>query len=457
MKNRLIPIVFLLFLASFAARIARAQAGAAPAAPAPDARYKADILLIVAHPDDETLVTAYLARAIYDEHKRVAVAYATCGGAGGDTVSFAQGRALCDEREIEARRAMASLGITNVWFLGGLDTPTENVLESLGHWNHGAVLERAVRIIRLTRPEVVITWIPAYVDGENHGDHQAAAVIATEAFDLAGDPTAFPEQVAAPRDYLQYNNLTEGLGPWQPEKLYWFTNAAYPEFAKGQGPTYSSTDASPSQHVSYYEMAARSASYHLTQLPTGPAGWEATYKAALDYFKVRPVDLILGKSLVAGSKTGDVFEEVVPGPIPFHPVAGYHPQEHHGLSLELGGPWQFYRRFWAAHDINHLAELVPPEAGVGSGQSLTVQIVLRNDTSSPAKVALGATLPDGWKITSGAAMYPVAANSAYPTALAFLAPPGSRPAWQTLTIHAESDGKTLGSIPFRVSYGHSGP
>ena len=30
----------------------------APPAPAPDERYKADILLIVAHPDDETAVSA---------------------------------------------------------------------------------------------------------------------------------------------------------------------------------------------------------------------------------------------------------------------------------------------------------------------------------------------------------------------------------------------------------------
>src|SRR5260221_2659340 len=49
----------------------------------PDERFKADILVVVAHPDDEGGVTPYLARAIYDEHKRVAVVYATRGGSGG--------------------------------------------------------------------------------------------------------------------------------------------------------------------------------------------------------------------------------------------------------------------------------------------------------------------------------------------------------------------------------------
>jgi hypothetical protein len=34
---------------------------------------------------------------------------------------------------------------------------------------------------------------------------QAAGVIATEAFDMAGDATIFPEQVAAPRDQAKFS------------------------------------------------------------------------------------------------------------------------------------------------------------------------------------------------------------------------------------------------------------
>src|SRR6266571_1695996 len=40
------------------------------ALPLPDGRYKADLLLVVAHPDDESAATPYLARAL-DEHKRI--------------------------------------------------------------------------------------------------------------------------------------------------------------------------------------------------------------------------------------------------------------------------------------------------------------------------------------------------------------------------------------------------
>src|SRR5215813_14056980 len=89
----------------------------------PDQRFKADILLIVAHPDDETAVSSYLARAIVDQHKRVAVIYGTRGDAGGNSVGNEQAAALGAVREIEARRALATLGVMNVWFLGGPDTP----------------------------------------------------------------------------------------------------------------------------------------------------------------------------------------------------------------------------------------------------------------------------------------------------------------------------------------------
>ena len=71
----------LLFLAPLLPRVAAQQPKPLTL---PDERYKADILLVVAHPDDEGAVTPYLTRAIYDEHKRVAVVLAMRGGSGGD-------------------------------------------------------------------------------------------------------------------------------------------------------------------------------------------------------------------------------------------------------------------------------------------------------------------------------------------------------------------------------------
>src|SRR5439155_297747 len=250
-----------------------------PANPPPDERFKADILVIAPHPDDESTIAGYLAKAVLDEHRRVAVVLTTRGDAGQNLVGSEQARSLAEIREIETRQALASIGITNVFFLRAPDTFGEtfsDVLRSLETSNHGSSLGEAVRFIRLTRPEVMITMLPATVVGENNEDHQAAGVIATEAFDLAGDPTAFPEQVAAPEDRLWYANLMEGLRAWQPKKLYYYTDASHFDFMKGKGPEYSMTAVSPSQHVSYARIAAKELSFHRTQYGERPANDLAT-------------------------------------------------------------------------------------------------------------------------------------------------------------------------------------
>ncbi|MEA2202507.1 MAG: hypothetical protein QOI89_3133, partial [Solirubrobacteraceae bacterium] len=229
-----------------------------------DPRYKADILVVVAHPDDETMVTSYLAREIYDHQKRVAVVYQTPGDGGNNAVGPEQAAALGELREMEGRRALGSLGITNVWFLGGHDTASQNVLSSLEHCGHGRCLDQLVRIIRITQPSVILTWLPDFTTGENHADHQASGVLATEAFDLAGDPTVYSEQVSPAANPDKNMNLTEGLSSWQPEKLYYFYNPTHDIFA-GQGPQYSSEEMSPSRHLSYGVLAAKVFTYHLTQ------------------------------------------------------------------------------------------------------------------------------------------------------------------------------------------------
>src|SRR5579872_597991 len=321
-----------------------AQLPKAPPALHPDDRFKADILLIVAHPDDETAVGGYLARAIYEEHRRVAVIYGTRGDGGGNAMGNEQAAALGAEREIEARRALASYGVMNVWFLGGPDTPGQDVLRSLETWNHGAALAQAVRLVRLTRPEVILTWLPVYVAGENHGDHQAAGVIATEAFDMAGNATVFPEQLAPPRDRQNISNLTEGLHVWQPKKLYYFSDASHTEFLEGKGPRYDTKQISPSRGVPYYRLAAEEMSAHLTQGDTGQIARDALAKGDFKEF-TQPELLVLGKSLVKSPATDDIFEGIAPGTEPFAPTRGYQHVEKDGITVELGGPWSFYREF----------------------------------------------------------------------------------------------------------------
>jgi LmbE family N-acetylglucosaminyl deacetylase len=424
----------------------------APPALGPDERYKADILVVVAHPDDETEITGYLARAIYEEHKRVAVVFGTRGNGGGDAAGYAQAAALSAEREIEARKALASFGVMNVWFLDGPDTPGQDVLRSLETWNHGSALWKAIRIMRLTRPQVVMTWLPVYVAGENHGDHQAAGVIATEAFDLAGDPSFFPEQVAAPRDYLNIGNLTEGLHPWQPQKLYYFSDATDQSFMDGKGPQYSTLDQSPSQHKPYYLLAAEEMSHHLTQGDTGQMATKSLQTGDFAYFKV-PVRMVLGKSLVKASATGDAFEGVTADAIAYVRPPGYQPEAAKEVnSLELGGPFAFYREFWRTHQLDSVRDLLPPEVEIGATSQLHIPLLLHG--SNGQVVALNLDMPKGWQRLyqdyDHYDQFPMKDGQPYPVTLNLQSPNTPSKDWQKIQITATSNGQKVGSVTVLV-------
>jgi len=434
-----------------------------PTNPPPDARFKADILVIAPHPDDESTIAGYLAKAVLDEHRRVAVVLTTRGDAGQNLVGYEQARSLAEIREIETRQALASIGITNVFFLRAPDTfgqDVSDVLRSLETSNHGSSLGEAVRFIRLTRPEVVITMLPATVVGENHEDHQAAGVIATEAFDLAGDPTAFPEQVAAPEDRLWYANLMEGLRAWQPKKLYYYSDASHFDFMKGKGPEYSMTAVSPSQHLSYARIAAKELSFHRTQYGDRPANDLATNNLR-DY--EQPLPFVLAKSLVGGVATADIMDRVGSGQIPFAPVRGYRPTENApGLWMELGQGWAFYSRFYAAHNLDVMPLLLAPELGVGSGQHFPVMLLLHNTTDKPVTIHLQTQLPPGWVVDSTSAQhahpwpmsdFTAAPHDDLPVRIRLVAPRLAKSEWQTITWSADADGRRVGPVSLRIYVG----
>jgi len=437
----------LVLLLSFYASLSLAQQ--APPLIPPDERYKADILLVVAHPDDETAISSYLARAIFDQHKRVAVIYGTRGDGGGNNVGNEQAASLGAVREIEARRAMASFGVMNVWFIGAPDTPGQDVLRSLETWHHGNALEQVVRLVRLTRPEVIITWLPCYVAGENHDDHQAAGVIATEAFGVSGDPTVFPSQVAAPRLRLRINNYGGGLQAWQAKKLYYFSDADHTDFLEGKGPRYDPSDVSPSRKVPYYRLSADEWSFHETQRGVGDVAKSAIEKNDFTPMK-EPERFILGKSLVKSATAGEVFEGISAAAISYASRTSYRPEQRGDLSLQLGGPWAFYREFWRVQGLEHLGRLVAPEVGVAGAQPLNVPLLIANETNQPKAVRLKTELPEGWTEHARFAEFPVAAHETYPIQLVLTAPTGHSNEWQKITWKIEADGKVSGLVELRV-------
>jgi LmbE family N-acetylglucosaminyl deacetylase len=454
--NRLVKVLVLLFAFAIA-HISSAQEP--QKIKGPDERYKLDILVVVAHPDDEGAVTPYLARAIYDLHKNVGVVFGTRGGSGGNDYRREHGPAMADVREIEARQACAKLGLDKVWFLGGKDTASQNVLNSLANWGHGQSLEELVRIVRLTRPEIIITWLPSIFIGENHGDHQAAGVLATEAFDSAADPTVFPAQLAGASKRLE--PYLENLTPWQPKKIYYFSDANDQKQFAGKGFAYSVREISPSQKKPYWLLAMRSAQYHLTQFPDAINQWsnlsdEEIQKAMTDPSKLwwsEPETLIFGKSFVTAKPTDDPFvatdsplNVLVQG---VSSASGSHPNK-----LRVGGPWAFYQEFRKKHQLENLPVASGPEIMVKSGTTLMIPMVVEHSTAGTVKISADA--PQGWRIEGGAGtfllpneqMTALHIDIAIP-ALSAEEVKSSKP--QEVTVHAEMDGKPIGEVKMKVA------
>ncbi len=174
-----------------------------------NALLKTDILGVFAHPDDETGVASTLAHYALGEGKTIVHAYCTRGEGGGNMVGTHYGPSLGVLREMELRDCLTQLGVRHWYFLNQLDFAyTESIWATLERWNKKEALEKLVRIIRNHRPEIIVTMNPAPRPGQ-HGHHQAAGVLATEAFRLAADPLAFPKQIER-----------EGIQPWQVRKLY---------------------------------------------------------------------------------------------------------------------------------------------------------------------------------------------------------------------------------------------
>jgi LmbE family N-acetylglucosaminyl deacetylase len=371
----------------------------------PDDRFKADLLLLVAHPDDDTLAGAYLARAVREEKRRVAVVFMTSGDSGGNQAGAERGPSLGVIRRTEGLRGLATLGITNVWFLGGHDTAGQDPQRSLANWDHARALADAIRIVRITRPEVMLTWLPMQVAGENHGDHQAASVIANEAFDLAGEPTMFSEQVASPTQ--TFEPLLEGLRPWQPKKIYFMSDAIDTGFMEGHGPSYSVRARSKADGRPYWETAYNQLRAHVTQYKHELEQLAATDDAGREQMLtnappgdalIEPLRFIRGKSHVGGTPTGDVFESIGPGDVAVMPPPGYRPARPSGVTISLGGPWSFYRRFWQAHGLDMLTSIDLHDVGpVSAGSDVRIPLLIANGTDSEQRVSVKATLPQGWR------------------------------------------------------------
>ena len=157
--------------------------GAANAAPdLPPLDTPARALVVMAHPDDAEFVCGGTVAKWCAEGCEVVYVVVTGGDKGTHDESMHPEK-LAAVREAEQRAACRVLGVKECVFLGHPD----------GHTVDGDELRGLiVRLIRIHRPDVVITW-DAFRRGFNHRDHRVVGTVAADAiYPLVRDRLAWP-------------------------------------------------------------------------------------------------------------------------------------------------------------------------------------------------------------------------------------------------------------------------
>ncbi len=170
-------------------------------------RTTASALHTQAHPDDEHAdLLTYLSRGA---GARTALLSLNRGESGGNVLGAESFDQLGLLRTEEFLLAASYYGLDDLYFTRLVDYGfSKRVEEAYEKWGRQNVLSEMVRVIRINRPLVIISRFHGTAR-DGHGNHQAAGEISQEAYQLAGDSTAFPEQLTK-----------EGLRPWKALKLY---------------------------------------------------------------------------------------------------------------------------------------------------------------------------------------------------------------------------------------------
>jgi N-acetyl-1-D-myo-inositol-2-amino-2-deoxy-alpha-D-glucopyranoside deacetylase len=176
------------------------------------------LLLVHAHPDDESIGTGATMAKYAAEGAHVTLVTCTLGEEGEILVPELEHLAsdrddgLGQHRIGERDAAMAALGVADARWLGGpgrwrdsgmMGTPQNERPDSFWQSDPAETVGELVRIVREVRPQVLVTYDDN--GGYGHPDHIQAHRVTVAAFEAAGDPERYPDAGE----------------PWQPSKLYY--------------------------------------------------------------------------------------------------------------------------------------------------------------------------------------------------------------------------------------------
>src|SRR3954447_9777906 len=159
------------------------------------------LMAVHAHPDDESSKGAGTIAKYHDAGEWCVLVCCT-GGEAGDILNPAMDTPevkadIHNVRRKELEKAADILGYDELIWLGyrdsGMpDTPENADPRCFARADLDEAVGRLVEIIRRVRPQVIITYGDDQ-EGYPHPDHLRVHDISVPAFDLAGDPTAYPD------------------------------------------------------------------------------------------------------------------------------------------------------------------------------------------------------------------------------------------------------------------------
>jgi N-acetyl-1-D-myo-inositol-2-amino-2-deoxy-alpha-D-glucopyranoside deacetylase len=176
------------------------------------------LLLVHAHPDDETINNGATMARYVAEGAAVTLLTCTLGEEGEilvpelEQLAADQADQLGGYRIWELRAAMAALGVTDIRFLGGpgrfrdsgmMGTPANEHPRAFWNADLDEAVAHAVAVVRDVRPQVVVTYDEN--GGYGHPDHIQAHRVAMAAVEAAADPAYRPDLGRA----------------WTAAKVYW--------------------------------------------------------------------------------------------------------------------------------------------------------------------------------------------------------------------------------------------
>jgi LmbE family N-acetylglucosaminyl deacetylase len=227
------------------------------------------VLYVAAHPDDEN--TAALAYFSKGRKLRTACLSFTRGEGGQNLIGTEQGAELGILRTQELMAARRIDGAEQ-FFTRAVDFGySKTAEETFEFWGKEKTLREVVRVIRSFRPDVIISRFTPENSG-GHGHHTASAILIQEAFEAAGDPDRFPEQL-------------KSVAPWKAKRLFWNSWRPSPEEMKNLI-RIDTGEYDPLLGESYSEMAAEGRSQHKSQ----GFGSAARRGAQTDFFKLTAGD-----------------------------------------------------------------------------------------------------------------------------------------------------------------------